>query len=220
MRRLHSRLGLAVLFGLGLAPAATAEPEFSGNIAFTSDYVFRGVSQTDEGFAVQGGFDFANGIFYAGTWASNVDFGDGTSAELDLYAGLSSDFGNGITWDVGVVRYIYTNSDSDLDLTEIYGGLGFESEGGVSVGGYVYWDPDNESFYVEGSTGFAVSETVSIDATLGNFEPDEGDGFLNWSLGGTLSTEYFDIDLRYHDTDLDDVELAEERIVLTLSRAL
>ncbi len=220
MKRLHSGLGVAVLFGLGLAPAAMAEPEFSGNIAFTSDYVFRGISQTDEGFAVQGGFDFTNGIFYAGTWASNVDFGDGTSAELDLYGGLSSEFGNGVTWDVGVVRYIYTNSDNDLDLTEIYGGLGFESESGVSVGGYLYWDPDNQSLYLEGSGGFAVNEVVSVDATLGTFEPDEGEGFLNWSIGGTFTTDFFDIDLRYHDSDLDGEELAEERIVLTLSRAL
>ena len=87
-------LGLALLASAATAGAAHAEGSFSGNLALTSDYVFRGVSQTQNAPAVQGGFDYANGMFYVGTWASVIDFGSGSGLsvdapmELDLYAGF------------------------------------------------------------------------------------------------------------------------------------
>ena len=57
----------------------------SANVAFTSDYVWRGMTQSD-GPAIQGGFDYeADGGFYAGIWGSNVNFNDGAGSELDLY---------------------------------------------------------------------------------------------------------------------------------------
>ena len=73
----------------GIASAQDAAFPISANVAFTTDYVFRGISQTDEKFAVQGGFDWTSeptGI-YLGTWASNVDFNSDTSVELDAYVG-------------------------------------------------------------------------------------------------------------------------------------
>ena len=74
-----------ILAALALPGVAAAEPAMpiSANVTFTTDYVFRGISQTDEKFAVQGGFDWSSeptGI-YAGAWASNVDFNSDTSVE-------------------------------------------------------------------------------------------------------------------------------------------
>ena len=67
-------LGLATQFS---SVSAQAEgPEFSANVALTTDYIFRGFSQTDEGAAIQGGMDMTWNIFYVGVWGSNLDFGN------------------------------------------------------------------------------------------------------------------------------------------------
>jgi uncharacterized protein (TIGR02001 family) len=217
-------IGLAFIPLAGLTQAQAQEVEWSGNVTLTTDYVFRGISQTNEDWALQGGFDLSAGGFYAGTWASNVDFEDDTDTnlEIDLYGGYTGAISDTLSFDVGAVYYAYPDSsDTDLDLFELYGGLGYESETGFALGGMVYYEPDAEYVVLEGSSGFAVSDVVSIDGGVGFFEPDEGDGYSYWNVGGTLSFEGFDFDLRYHDTDVDDgVEIAEERIVLSVSRAM
>ena len=61
--------------------------EVYANVAASSNYFWRGITQTQDGAAVSGGIDYSNDSgFYAGTWVSNVDFGSKTSYELDLYA--------------------------------------------------------------------------------------------------------------------------------------
>jgi len=81
--------GMAAIGALYTAPAAA---EVSMNITLASNYYFRGVSQTTDEAAAQGGIDFedASGL-YAGAWASNVDFGDGTSYEIDFYGGYAGE---------------------------------------------------------------------------------------------------------------------------------
>ena len=217
MGKLISRgLALAMVAGAFTAPAAIAEGEFSGNVALTTDYVWRGVSQNSENPAVQGGFDYANGGFYAGTWASIVDFG-GANMELDLYGGFAGETEGGIAWDLGVIGYIYPDTD-DLDFVEVYGGLGYDFSG-VSVSGYLYFDPDNETTFLDTSIGFSASDTLGFDATASSYL-DGFDEYTAFSLGATLSTEYVDFDLRFWGTDIDDDPNADERVVLTVSRSL
>ena len=224
MGKMISRgLALAMVAGAftTAAPAALAEGEFSGNVALTTDYVWRGVSQNNENPAIQGGFDYANGLFYAGTWASIVDFG-GAHMELDLYGGFAGETESGLAWDVGIIGYVYPDT-TDLDFVELYGGLG-GSLGAVDVGGYVYIDPDNETTYVDFTAGFAATETLGFDASVGSYL-DGGDGFVeeytNYSLGATLSTEYVDFDLRFWGNDGDSFgDVGDERVVLTVSRSM
>src|SRR5262245_38248388 len=83
--------------------------KLSANIGLATEYVFRGISQTSEGAAVQGGFDATCGMFYAGVWASNLDWGanDGRSVaniEMDWYGGVKFNTGR-IAWDLGVIYY-------------------------------------------------------------------------------------------------------------------
>lgn len=224
MGKMISRgLALAMVAGAftTAAPAALAEGEFSGNVALTTDYVWRGVSQNNENPAIQGGFDYASDMFYVGTWASIVDFG-GANMELDLYGGFAGETEGGLSWDVGVIGYVYPDAD-DLDFVELYGGLG-ATLGAVDVGGYVYIDPDNETTYVDFTAGFSATETLGFDASVGSYL-DGGDGFVeeftNYSLGATLSTEYVDFDLRFWGNDGDTFgDVGDERVVLTVSRAL
>lgn len=85
--------------------AGPASAQVSGNVGVVSNYLFRGVTQTDDGAAVQGGFDFEHESgFYTGTWLSNVDFGGKEDVEVDLYAGYRGEFGSsGASWDVGAI---------------------------------------------------------------------------------------------------------------------
>jgi uncharacterized protein (TIGR02001 family) len=87
--------------------------KFSANIGLATEYVFRGISQTQEGPAVQGGFDATCGMFYAGVWASNLDWGanEGSNIaniEMDWYGGVKFNTGR-IAWDLGVIYYTYPN---------------------------------------------------------------------------------------------------------------
>lgn len=119
----------------GAVSTAQAEVTTSANMNLASDYRFRGISQTSNDFALQGGFDvdFGNG-FYVGNWNSNVSFGD-VSLEMDFYGGYAGELANGLGYDVGLLYYYYPNNpntaDPDLDTLEVYGSLGY---GGFSAG--------------------------------------------------------------------------------------
>ena len=127
---------------------------FGANAALTTDYVFRGISQSAEGAAVQGGFDATCGIFYAGVWASSIDFGvlpvGGSdqvvgTIEIDTYAGVKFTTGK-IAWDVGVIYYGYPNQASalaaKLDYVELKVSASGEIWKGGTLGGTVFFSPD------------------------------------------------------------------------------
>jgi len=131
----------AAALGFGLARAA--EPPsphtITGNVGIYSQYIFRGLTQTNEEFALQGGFDYSHsGGFYAGTWGSNVswlrDFGAytaGGSLELDIYGGFKGSIGKtDFGYDVGLLYYWYPGDVAPgftkADTLEIYGALSWK----------------------------------------------------------------------------------------------
>jgi uncharacterized protein (TIGR02001 family) len=110
--------------------------EISGNIALTTDYRFRGMSQTNLGPAIQGGFDLAHKSgAYIGTWGSSVSNWTnpgGSGMELDIYGGYATELPTGVGVDVGVIRYIYPGNENvalgnarSADTTEAYVGFSF-----------------------------------------------------------------------------------------------
>ena len=120
--------------------------------------MFRGFSQTAEGPAVQGGFDVTCGIFYAGVWASTLDFGGDAiwapvwatrprrcHIEMDWYLGIKPVTGK-ITWDLGVIYYTYPNSidpiGRDLNYVEIKVGASAEIWKDGTLGVTVFYSPD------------------------------------------------------------------------------
>jgi len=101
-----------------LLMAGSAAAELSANIGATSNYVWRGATQTDDNAAVQGGIDYAHDSgFYLGTWVSNVDFGSGGEVEWDLYGGFGGEVG-GFGYDLGIIYYAYPDS-TDANFTEL-----------------------------------------------------------------------------------------------------
>lgn len=179
--------------------------DFSANVSISNNYIYRGITQTGDGMAVSGGFDYANGIFYAGTWASNVDWDDTTSAEIDFYAGAAKEF-NGITVDAGVLYYAYPDDAQDQNFVEFYGGVSSTVADMVDVGVKASYSPDfyassGDSWYTEVSAGIPVTDMFSVGAHLGwsTFKESDMDDYMDWNIGLTTSLEGFDIDLRFYD---------------------
>lgn len=116
-----SRTIVTALAGVGLFAAAApgfaddASPHtLTANVGLYSQYVFRGLTQTDEDPAIQGGFDYAHSSgVYLGTWASNISwlrdnssYSGGGSMEWDFYGGFRGSVGD-FGYDVGLLQYYY-----------------------------------------------------------------------------------------------------------------
>jgi uncharacterized protein (TIGR02001 family) len=133
MKKIIQALVLTGLVGVpALAIAEETSPHtFTANVGLYSQYIFRGLAQTDEEPAIQGGFDYSHASgFYAGVWASNVSwlrdngsYRSGGSAEFDLYGGYRMSFGD-VGVDVGYLKYWYPGNTAagfiDADTDELY----------------------------------------------------------------------------------------------------
>lgn len=134
--RLSLAAALALAFGAPAAQASDAAPAhaLSFNASLTSDYRYRGLSQTRRQPAIQGGADYTHSPtgFYAGAWASSIkwikDLGGDAGAEIDMYAGKRGEWtSGGASYDVGVLYYAYPSNElnPDADTVEVYGQVGF-----------------------------------------------------------------------------------------------
>lgn len=228
MRTLKIALAAAV-GSLALAGAAQAQdggPTFAFNIGANSDYVFRGFSQTDEDPSVFGGVDATMGIGYAGVWVSNVDFGNGTDAEFDLYAGIKPTAGP-VTFDLGVIYYGYIDQPSGSNEDYWEGKVAASVPAGpATLGVAVYYSPEffgktGEAWYYEANAAVAIPDTkFSLSGAVGRQEVDKAVDYTTWNAGvGFALTDHVSLDLRYWDTNLSDAVsggLADTRVVAGL----
>ena len=208
-------LGAALALAFALPTKAQDKKlELSATATFTTDYIFRGVSFSDENPAVQPSFNATYGMFYAGIWGSNWAGGD--NIEIDYYAGITPTWGN-FTFDIGGLYYTYPGAN-ELDYFELKTGLKWAS-GNWTLGVTNYWSPDvnqllDEGNATEGSIGYAFQGKLfnffspSVSALLGyqSFEID-ADDYTYWNAGLTLGfMERWSADIRYWDTDYSDTE--------------
>ena len=189
-----------------------------------TDYVLRGISQTDDRAALQGGVSLGTGGFYAGAWASTVDFGEDTDAEVDLYGGYTTQIA-GFDVDVGAVVYLYVGkpAGSDYDFIELKAAAS-RSIGPVSLGAATFYSPnffgvDDEAFYYEANSAYALSPSLTASGAVGHQSLDVSDDYTTWNVGLTYAfPSLISIDMRYHDTDTAG-PLSEERFVGMVSLA-
>jgi uncharacterized protein (TIGR02001 family) len=202
---------VAATASIALGGVASAEElKLSYNVGVASDYVFRGVSQTQEDPQIFGGVDAAYGIGYAGVWASNVDFGaDDPTAEVDLYAGVKPVVAD-TNLDLGVIYYGYVD---DKGLTP--GQYGYfeakaaasKSLGPATVGLALYYSPEfpgktGHAVYYEVNGAVPINEKISLSGALGHQEIDKAGDYATWNLGVSYAlTSKLAADLRYWDTD-------------------
>ncbi len=196
---------------VALSGAAMAEElKLSYNVGVTSDYVFRGVSQTQEDPAIQGGVDATYGIGYAGVWASNVDFGaDDPTAEIDLYAGVRPTFGDASV-DLGVLYYGYVKDKGLTPGSYSYVELkaAVSRPIGPATGGFaVYYSPEfpgktGDAVYYELNGSVPLAKKLTLGGAVGRQQIDEGIDYSTWNIGLTYAvTDKLGLDVRYSDTD-------------------
>lgn len=245
--------GLAAAFITLSAPQA-AEPlidaksfpgEFSANVGLFSEYYFRGISQTDDAPALQGGFDWSSKLdeksglgVYLGVWGSNVDFNeaagvDGATLEIDIYGGLTGDIGStGLSWDIGFIYYTYPGASNSLNYDFVEGQVALSYDFGfASTTASLNYSPDNF-----GNSGAAFYPKLSIDVPVGKYltlsglvakqyidrnatfgQPD----YVEYGIGATVNLVGFDVNLTWSDTDLSETECGDAcgMVLLSVSRS-
>ncbi len=190
----------AALAGAVFAAGAHAQTTF--NAAVTSDYRYRGISQTRLQPALQGGADYVHAAgWYVGAWASTIkwtkDAGGDGSIELDLYGGKRGEIASGFTYDVGVLRYLYSGNELgrvngfvNANTTEVYGQLGYGpayikySHATTSLFGFV--DSENSGYLDIGANIDAgKGVTVQLHAGRQRVENNGAASYTDWKVGAT-----------------------------------
>jgi uncharacterized protein (TIGR02001 family) len=228
-----------------VASAQEAEEEASSplslSLAVTSDYVFRGVSQTDNEPAFQAGLTYTAPFgLYVGAWGSNVDFGEGgPNFEFDYFVGWNKDLSDAWNLDLGVTRYTYEGADDgygDIDYNEYIAKLTWS--GPVTVGGILAYSDDYSNSGAEetyaglsasydlGDSGFSLGASTgytSIEADNDGGRADFFDGSVSVSKGFGPATAT----LGYYDTFGSDAEelrrasdIYKPGVVLTIAVAV
>ncbi|GLV22174.1 hypothetical protein TomMM35A_20250 [Sphingobium sp. TomMM35A] len=221
-----SILGLSAVALAALSVPALAQDEptpeltVTGNAAVVSDYRFRGISQTDKRFALQGGITVTHESgFYVSTWGSSIDdyVAAGSDQELDLIAGYSRTF-EAATVDVGVLYYYYPGSGgANTDFVEPYASIKgtfgpataklsaayAPKSRALSVDGGLTRE---DNLYVAGDLAASVPNTpLGVSAHLGHsFGPSYltiGDEYTDWSIGATYTWSHLTFGVSYVDTD-------------------
>ena len=216
-----------VLFSLPVAMAA----EFSGYAAVTSDYVKRGVTQSDADAAIQLGGDlfFGSGLFL-GVWGSTVDIDNGPDRqrdlELNLYAGFAYDVSSRWRVSARVVSYLYPGQTGEFNYDYVEYSLAVNYDDRYWLE-YSYspdlYNTQRFSHNIEAYTERPLAGNWSIGAGAGYYDVSDllGQGYGYWQLGVTGSYPYADIDIRFHDTNrsvplISTDERSRQRIAVTI----
>lgn len=202
---------------------------YSASMAGTSDYVFNGVSQTQEKPAVQVGMgaNFDSG-FYVGTWASNVDFGDEAQEEWDFYTGYSANFAEDWNYDLAINQYTYVG-ESNYNYPEVSAAITAPTQ--TRLKAWYTWEQggvsDLKHAYVQLHQGYKINDIWGLEAsytynkalsgTGASTYWDGRDNFKNWLVGVTASYNGFDFALNYQDTSMN-LDTANARAVFTVTK--
>jgi uncharacterized protein (TIGR02001 family) len=224
MKKLRLLLSSTVLISAMMVGAASAEGQISGAITLTTDYLFRGVTQTSNNPAIQGSLDYTNSGFYVGVWGSNVDFGNDETIETDVYAGYRPTLGP-VALDFGVIGYFYPGSSdtpAELDYWEGKIAASITPMESLMLGAGLFYSPEftgetGEAIYAEINAAYALSEAWSVSGAFGSQDIDLATDYDTWNLGVSLLAHGLKFDLRYTDTDLTGLD---EVVTFSIGRSL
>lgn len=245
-------LGALSLASISIAPAAFADDEapawggFTAGASLTSDYRFRGISNSNRDAAAQGyvQYDHSSG-FFGNLWFSTIDFDDTStydaSIEIDATLGYNYAFSEETTASIKAVYYWYADADTpaglpDYDYFELIAGVDHDF-GPASVSGELAWGPDNFA-----ETGDAVALTGGVTVPImdtflffdGGLEAsghagyqwlDVGEDYFFYDIGATASWGVISVDARWVGTDIDNADCGlpdtcEGGVVLSVSADL
>jgi len=215
MKKLVQTLALAGLVAVPALAMAEGGP-ISANVGLYTDYKFRGISQTENGAALQGGFDYehASGV-YAGVWASNVDstYLNGSNVEMDVYAGYNGSITDDLSFSVGGLYYYYPTqwnwTGTDINTFELNGSVSWKwitAKVSYSTTDYFGVANSDGTYYAElgfeyglpMDIGFSAHYGVTRLSGAGNSAADYDD----YSIGLSKSYMGLDFGLSYVSTDI------------------
>ncbi|GAA6184813.1 MULTISPECIES: TorF family putative porin [Alteromonadaceae] len=194
-------LAVAVLSATSFSSLVQAE--VSANFGATSNYIWRGMSQSSNDVSVSGGIDYSDESgFYAGTWVGSIDWGNGDGTENDFYLGYggeSGDFG----YDVGYIYYMYPATGfEDSDFGEIYFNGTYKAFSfGVAYTVNSQYDDDapygTGDLYYSVGYGIDLPNEFGLGLTYGYYDFDSDD-----EVYGDVDFGHFQIDLSKGDFTL------------------
>lgn len=196
------------------ADAPTPEHTLTGNVGVYSQYIFRGLTQTNRAPALQGGADYSHSSgFYAGTWASQITWlTDSTSitgyskgkVEIDLYGGYKGSLGGDVGYDVGLLQYYYPGTYTRVaplnkaDTLEAYAALSWKflsAKYSQSITNNTFGISNSSgSYYLDVTATVPVTDSVNLIAHWGN-QKYQG-------TGGAVSRKSNDSQASYQDYKL------------------
>ena len=171
---------LALAMGLMISGAANAALE--ANIGATSNYLWRGVTQSSDDGAISGGLDYSHDSgLYAGTWVSSLG---GTGSEVDYYAGFSGET-ESLGYDLGYIYYQYDDA-SLADFAEVYGSVTMSGvTAGIASEVYTQGGTDLDQTYYSLSSDFELTDGFGLTATAGRYNRDGSDDYTHLTLDVT-----------------------------------
>lgn len=226
-----SMCGLA----MGAAMPASAKVEWTGTLAVTNDYKFRGISQSDTDPAVQGSLEVSHSGFFAGAWASSIDFATidpGVDVEVDLYAGYTHEFNDNTSLTGKVIFYWYPGANTnDANFVEFAAALEHnfgKFSGTVQVAHTPdYFGGADSATWLSGGVVVPINDWLSVSGNVGYQWFDDNafvglNDYAHGDIGVTASWEIFALDLRYVMTDIENTDCVfnkwcESKFLVTLS---
>jgi uncharacterized protein (TIGR02001 family) len=194
---------LAVL----LATSGLAQADVTGNFGLTTDYRFRGISQTQNSVAVQGGIDYTHASgFYAGNWNSSISselYPGSSGIESDLYAGYKKDVWNGLTVDVGSYNYFYPRTNTNTDTYELYAGLSYglvSTKYSYSLGDYFGVAGTKGTQYFQADLAYPVIEKLTARAHVGRTDVDSVTtlNYTDYNVGVVYDYKGYNVGASYY----------------------
>jgi len=210
----YARVGL---FMLSITASSAFAGELTANAGITNNYLWRGLTQSENKAAISGGVDYASETgLYVGTWVSNVSYAadDVFSYENDIYLGYAGAL-DALEYDVGYLYYNY-DDDANFDFGEIYGSLSFAN---FTLAGYLLANTEadegpnqdfgfGEAYYVALDYAFELRDELALGLHIGRHSGDFNEAFngvpgsyTDWNI--SLSKNGFSFTVS--DTNLDDL---------------
>lgn len=210
------------------APEEEAGSAWSWSLSATTDYRFRGLSQTGVDPAFQAGLTYSAPFgLYVGTWASNVDFGEGDpDHEVDAFIGYNADLTDWANLDVMINRYNYPGAGA-LNYNELLTKVTFLENYSLLVG-YTdnVFNSDTDGWYYQAAASYPLPRDFSVGASVGKSEFEDGTvgrDYMDWSVSIGKSFGPLTLTAAYIGTDGDGRdaygEIADDKVVISATVA-
>jgi len=214
-------IALTGLSSVVTADEAKSDFEFSANVALTSNYIWRGVSLSDNDAVVQGGVDVGHSSgLYAGVWGSGIDetAANGADTEWDFYVGWSGEVGP-IGVDVSWWEFVYDEADGEDSADGSEWAISGSYDLGPVATSLTYINSDDYDFDRVMLAGEMPVGPVTLSASYAWNDLDTD--YEDWSVGVSTELEGIGFGLTYADTDIDNATDTEGDILaFTISKSL